>query len=58
MSYAKMKETTCEGLEWNYNDIDVGMTQRCQIDGHQNCLVPTLYDDNLKQRLIILSKTN
>jgi hypothetical protein len=26
-----MKEIICHGLEWNYNDIDVEITWRCQI---------------------------
>jgi hypothetical protein len=29
LSYAKMKQTICHGLEWNYNDIDVEITWRC-----------------------------
>jgi hypothetical protein len=31
MSYVEMKETICHGHGWNYNDIDVEITWRCQI---------------------------
>jgi hypothetical protein len=31
MSYAEMKEIIFHGLEWNYNDVDVEITWRCQI---------------------------
>jgi hypothetical protein len=31
MSYVEMKETICYGHGWNYNDIDVEITWRCQI---------------------------
>jgi hypothetical protein len=35
MSYVEMKEIICHGLGLNYNDIDVEITWRCQIGGHQ-----------------------
>jgi hypothetical protein len=31
MSYVEMKEIMFHGFEWNYNDIDVEITWRCQI---------------------------
>jgi hypothetical protein len=31
MSSVKMTETICHRLRWNYNDIDVEITWRCQI---------------------------
>jgi hypothetical protein len=34
MSYAEMKEIISHGLEWNYNDVDVKITWRCQIGEH------------------------
>jgi len=34
MSYAEMKEIISHGLEWNYNDVDVEITWRCQIGEH------------------------
>jgi hypothetical protein len=34
MSYAKIKKTICHGLRWNYNDIDVEIIWRCQIEEH------------------------
>jgi len=34
MSYAEMKEIIFHGLEWNYNDVDVEITWRCQIGEH------------------------
>ena len=34
MSQAKIKETICHGLGWNYNDIDVEIIWRCQIEEH------------------------
>jgi hypothetical protein len=35
MSYTKIKAIIYHELEWNYNDIDVEITWRCQIDEHQ-----------------------
>jgi hypothetical protein len=35
MSYVEMKEIIRHGLGLNYNDIDVEITWRCQIGGHQ-----------------------
>jgi hypothetical protein len=35
MSYTKMKETICHEDEWNYNNINVEITWRCQIGEHQ-----------------------
>ena len=34
VSYAKIKETISHGLGWNYNDIDVEIIWRCQIEEH------------------------
>jgi hypothetical protein len=34
MSYTKMKETICHEDEWNYNNINVEITWRCQIGEH------------------------
>jgi len=35
MSNAEMKKKTiCHGLEWNYNDIEVDITWRCQVREH------------------------
>jgi len=31
MLYIELKETICHRLKWNYNDIDVKITWRCQI---------------------------
>ena len=36
-------------LGWNYNDIDVEITWRCQIGEQQYYLVSILYDGSLRQ---------
>jgi hypothetical protein len=48
MSYAKIKVIICHRIGWNYNNIDVEITLRCQIGEHQYYLVPIVCDDNFK----------
>ena len=48
MSYAKIKEIICYGFGWNYNDINVEITWKCQICEHQYYLVLIVCDDSFK----------
>jgi hypothetical protein len=48
MSYIEMKKIICHELGWNYNDIDVKMTWRCQISEQQYYLVLIVCDDSFK----------
>jgi hypothetical protein len=48
MSYAKMKEIICHGIRWNYNNIDVEITWRCQFGEHQYYHVLIVYDNSFK----------
>ena len=48
MLYLKIKEIICHGLEWNYNDIDVEITQRCQISEQQYYIAPIVCDGSFK----------
>jgi hypothetical protein len=48
MSYVEMKEIICHELGWNYNDIDVEITWRCQIGEQQYYLVLIVCDDSFK----------
>jgi hypothetical protein len=44
----EMKEIICHGLGWNYNDVDIEITWRCQIDGQQYYHVPIMCDCSFK----------
>jgi len=48
MSYAEIKEIICYRIGWNYNNIDVEITLRCQIGEYQYYLLPIVCDDNFK----------
>jgi hypothetical protein len=48
MSFEEIKETICHELRWNYNDIDVEITWRCQTSEYQYYLVLIVYDDSFK----------
>jgi len=48
MSFEEIKETICHELRWNYNDIDVEITWRCQTGEYQYYLVLIVYDDSFK----------
>ena len=48
MPYAEMKETICHGFGWNYNDIDVEITWRCQICEHQYYPILIMCDGSFK----------
>uniref|UniRef100_A0A2K1XCT1 Uncharacterized protein n=1 Tax=Populus trichocarpa TaxID=3694 RepID=A0A2K1XCT1_POPTR len=48
MSYAEIKETICHGFRWNYNDIDVEITWRCQIGEHQYYPIPIVRNSSFK----------
>jgi len=48
MPYAEMKETICNEFGWNYNDIDVEITWRCQIGEHQYYPILIICDGSFK----------
>lgn len=48
ISYVEIKEIICHGLECNYNDNDVEITWRCQIDEHQYYHVSIVFDGSFK----------
>jgi hypothetical protein len=48
ISYVEMKEIICHGLVWNYNDIDIKITWRCQIGEQQYYLISIVCDGSFK----------
>ena len=48
MSYIETKEIICHELGWNYNNINVEITWRCQISEHQYYPISIVCDDSFK----------
>jgi hypothetical protein len=48
MSYIETKEIICHELDWNYNNINVEITWRCQISEHQYYPISIVCDDSFK----------
>jgi hypothetical protein len=44
----EIKQIICYRLEWNYNNIEVDITLRCQLRKHHYYHVLIVYDDNFK----------